>query len=254
MARSLEGPGISGAVQEIARHVAATPTDDDAIYLYEDDEALAAEITLAFATDGSDVHRLPDEHALRTCALAGEGVLVLDRMVGDRDSLDLLQGLRANGCRIPVLVISSLATVDDRIFGLKTGGDDYLVKPFAMGELIARVTALRRRATPRETVRLDVGRLSMDLLSRGVTLGGRKIDLLPREFSLLQYFMRHAGQVVTRTMLLEDVWHYRLSTQTNVVDVHVGNLRRKLEAPGGERLIDNVRGLGFRLRPDKLLP
>ena len=233
--------------------MAATSTNDP-IHLYEDDEALAAEITLAFAADGSDVHRLTDDRAVRACAFANDGILLLDRMVQGRDSLDLLQRLRTDGCRIPVLVISSLATVDDRIFGLKAGGDDYLVKPFAMGELIARVAALQRRATPLDTVRLEVGPLSMDLLSRDVTLGGNKIELLPREFSLLQYFMRHAGQVVTRTMLLEDVWHYRLSTQTNVVDVHVGNLRRKIETPGGERLIDNVRGLGFRLRPDKLLP
>jgi two-component system OmpR family response regulator len=145
-------------------------------------------------------------------------------------------------------VISSLSTVDDRILGLKAGGDDYLTKPFAMGELIARVEALLRRAKPERATTLSVGPLVVDLISRSVRRGDRDIVLLPREFSLLEYLMRHAGLSVTRAMLLEDVWNYRASTQTNVVDVHVGNLRRKIDADGEPRLIESVRGIGFRLR------
>ncbi len=221
---------------------------DGGIFLYEDDDALAGEIVAAFAQERQAVARLVDEDALLAMLLAGgAAVLILDRLVWGRDSLDLLAGMRANGDKTPVLVVSSLVSVDDRIRGLKAGGDDYLVKPFAMGELIARVEALRRRAGSEPRSKLAAGPLVMDLIARTVTREGRIIALLPREFALLEYLMRHAGTVVTRAMLLEDVWHYRLTTHTNVVDVHVGNLRRKIEAEGGPRLIASVRGLGFRL-------
>lgn len=221
---------------------------DGGIFLYEDDDALAGEIVGAFARERQAVARLVDEDALlATLRADGVAVLILDRLVWGRDSLDLLAGLRANGDKTPVLVVSSLASVDDRIRGLKAGGDDYLVKPFAMGELIARVEALRRRAGSEPCTTLAAGPLVMDLIARIVTREGRIIALLPREFALLEYLMRHAGTVVTRAMLLEDVWHYRLTTHTNVVDVHVGNLRRKIEVEGGPRLIASVRGLGFRL-------
>ena len=175
-------------------------------------------------------------------------VLIMDRMVGDRDSLAIVAALRHEASRVPVLVISSKASVDDRIHGLKAGGDDYLVKPFAMGELIARVEALRRRSTqPERLTSLTFGPLVLDLIDRTARREDRPIPLLPREFGLLEYLMRHAGQTVTRAMLLEDVWHYRMATQTNVVDVHVGNLRRKVDTEGEPRLIESVRGLGFRL-------
>lgn len=218
------------------------------IFIYEDDEALASEIVNAFADEGSAVTHLATEEALRG-ALASQRIstLILDRMVGDRDSLDLLSERRTSGDLTPVLVLSSLATADERIRGLKAGGDDYLVKPFSMGELIARVEALRRRLRSGLGPSLRAGPLTMDLVSRMVKLDGREIALLPREFILLEYFMRHAGLTVTRSMLLEDVWRFRLATHTNVVDVHVGNLRRKIEAYGGPRLIASVRGLGFRL-------
>ncbi len=222
-----------------------------AVYLYEDDPALAGEIVAAFAAAGLDVERLPSADALRACARAsGDHVLVMDRLVDGHDSLDVLAEIRAQGGRIPVVVISSLSSVDDRIHGLKAGGDDYLVKPFAMGELVARVEALHRRAVDASATRLSVGDLEMDLIARTVHRGAREIQLQPREFGLLEYLMRHAGQVVTRAMLLEDVWNYRAPVQTNVVDVHVGNLRRKIDADDEPRLIVSVRGLGFKLVDD----
>ena len=222
-----------------------------AVYLYEDDSALAGEIAAAFAEAGLGVERLPSENALRECARAGgDRVLVMDRLIDGHDSLDILAEMRAGGSRIPVVVISSLSSVDDRIHGLKAGGDDYLVKPFAMGELVARVEALHRRAVDDRSTRLSAGDLEMDLIARTVRRGAREIQLQPREFGLLEYLMRHAGQVVTRAMLLEDVWNYRAPVQTNVVDVHVGNLRRKIDADGEARLIVSVRGLGFKLTDD----
>lgn len=179
---------------------------------------------------------------------------IIDRMIGATDSLDLLGELRADGVRAPVIIVSSLSSVDDRIRGLKNGGDDYLTKPFAMGELIARVAALIRRSAPNPGSILAAGSLRVDLISRRVKCGEREIDLLPREYALLAFLMRHAGQVVTRCMLLEEVWHYRSTTHTNVIDVHVSNLRRKIEIDGGPQLIKNVRGVGFRLEAGDALP
>ena len=217
---------------------------DGTVLLYEDDDDLAAEIVLAFAAEGERVERVVGEAALRERVARGAGVLLLDRIVDGHDSLLLLEERRAEGHHIPVLVISSLATVDDRIRGLKAGGDDYLTKPFAMTELLARTAALRRRATTEQGSVLVAGPLRMDLIARQATRDGRPLPLAPREFVLLQYLMRHAGQVVTRAMLLEDVWQVRAATRTNVVDVHIGNLRRKIEEEG-ERLIESVRGCGF---------
>ena len=218
------------------------------LLLYEDDHALAREIVVAFAAEGLTVEPVLSEAELLALAKhGGVSALILDRMVEGTDSLALMDKLRDGGERMPVIVISSLASVDDRIHGLKAGGDDYLVKPFAMGELIARVEALRRRTKDGRKTSLVAGPLVMDLIARTVRRGPREIALLPREFSLLEYLMRHAGQVVTRAMLLEDVWNFRMSTHTNVVDVHIGNLRRKVEAEGEERLILSVRGLGFKL-------
>ncbi len=229
-------------------HDAAEREATEGIALYEDDEALASEIVVAFAEERLEVRHLASEEELCTALdLRRVSVLVLDRMVEGRDSLDLLSKRRAAGDRTPVLVLSSLATVDDRIRGLKAGGDDYVVKPFSMAELIARVEALRRRSRSGPESTLTFGPLTIELMTRTVKLDGREIALLPREFMLLEYLMRHAGITVTRTMLLEDVWRFRLATHTNAVDVHVGNLRRKLEADGGPRLIASVRGLGFRL-------
>jgi two-component system, OmpR family, response regulator len=222
--------------------------DRRGILLYEDDVALAEQIVAAFKDEGLAITPAGTRDDVTT-AVESDGVsaLIMDRMVGDVDSLTLLEELRGAGHRVPVVVISSLATVDERIRGLKAGGDDYLTKPFAMGELIARVEAVRRRADDDRRISLKVGPLAMDLIEKTVHRGDRELDLLPREFSLLEYLMRNANQVVTRAMLLENVWHYNAAAQTNVVDVHVGNLRRKVDGEGEVKLINSVRGLGFRL-------
>lgn len=180
-------------------------------------------------------------------------VIILDRMLpGGIDGLRILETLRAQHNATPVLVLSALGDVDDRVAGLKAGSDDYLTKPFAFSELLARVEALGRRSR-NETVpqtRLEVGGLEMDLLSRAVKREGQKIDLQPREFRLLEFLMRHAGQVVTRTMLLEGVWDYHFDPQTNVIDVHVSRLRQKVDKPFDKPMIHTVRNAGYMLSAD----
>jgi two-component system OmpR family response regulator len=178
--------------------------------------------------------------------------IILDRMLpGGIDGLRLLETLRAQDNATPVVFLSALGQVDDRVKGLKAGGDDYIVKPFAFAELLARVEALTRRGkTDGPTTKLSVGDLEMDLLSRGVRRGGQKIDLQPREFRLLEYLMRHAGQVVTRTMLLEGVWDYHFDPQTNVIDVHVSRLRQKIDKPFDLPLLHTVRNAGYMLRAE----
>jgi two-component system OmpR family response regulator len=180
-------------------------------------------------------------------------VIVLDRMLpGAVDGLRVLETLRAQGDTTPVLILSALADVDERVRGLKAGGDDYLPKPFAFSELLARLESLARR--PRgaagPATRLSVGDLEMDLLARHVRRAGQRIDLQPREFRLLEYLMRHAGQVVTRTMLLEGVWDYHFDPQTNVIDVHVSRLRQKVDKPFSGALIHTVRNAGYMLRAE----
>ena len=178
--------------------------------------------------------------------------VVLDRMLpGGIDGLRLLETLRAQKNTVPVLILSALADVDERVRGLKAGGDDYLTKPFAFAELLARVEALARRGKGEGPVtKLVVEDLELDLLSRQVKRAGQKIDLQPREFRLLEYLMRHAGQVVTRTMLLEGVWDYHLDPQTNVIDVHVSRLRQKVDKPFPTPLIHTVRNAGYMLRAE----
>src|SRR4051812_39468302 len=178
--------------------------------------------------------------------------IILDRMLpGGVDGLRVLETLRGQKNDTPVLFLSAMAGVDDRVRGLKAGGDDYLTKPFSFSELLARVEALARRTrvTGPET-KLAVGDLEMDLLSRSVRRRGQKIDLQPREFRLLEYLMRHAGQVVTRTMLLEGVWDYHFDPQTNVIDVHVSRLRQKIDKPFETSLLHTVRSAGYMLRAD----
>ena len=178
--------------------------------------------------------------------------IILDRMLpGGVDGLRLLETLRAQNITTPVLFLSAMAGVDDRVKGLKAGGDDYLTKPFAFAELLARVEALARRGkADAPTTRLQVADLELDLLSRGVRRAGQKIDLQPREFRLLEYLMRHAGQVVTRTMLLEGVWDYHFDPQTNVIDVHVSRLRQKVDKPFGVSLIHTIRNAGYMMRAE----
>jgi len=166
------------------------------------------------------------------------------------DGLSIVETLREVGVKTPVLVISALSSVDERIRGLKAGGDDYLVKPFAMAELAARVDALARRLDDVRTTKLRAAGLEMDLIEQTVRRGEEPIDLLPREFKLLEYFLRRPGQIVTRAMLLERVWNYRFTPETNVVDVHIGNLRRKIDVAGEPSLIKNIRGAGFMFNAD----
>jgi two-component system OmpR family response regulator len=178
--------------------------------------------------------------------------IILDRMLpGGIDGIRLLETLRSQHNTTPVLVLSALSQVDERVAGLKAGGDDYLTKPFAFSELLARVEALTRRGRGEApTTKLIVGDLEMDLLSRSVKRANQRIDLQPREFRLLEYLMRHGGQVVTRTMLLEGVWDYHFDPQTNVIDVHVSRLRQKIDKPFATPLIHTIRNAGYMLRPE----
>ncbi|MBY0531519.1 MAG: response regulator transcription factor [Xanthobacteraceae bacterium] len=176
-------------------------------------------------------------------------VLVVDRMLPKRDGLSLVSDLRSRGNETPILILSALGQVDDRVTGLRAGGDDYLAKPYAFSELLARVEVLARRRAPNsaDTV-YRVGDLELDRLSHQVTRGGEEIVLQPREFRLLEYLMRHAGQVVTRTMLLENVWDYHFDPQTNVIDVHVSRLRSKIDKGFAKPLLQTVRGAGYMIR------
>jgi two-component system OmpR family response regulator len=222
------------------------------ILVIEDDDGTAEEVMTALGDRGYRPERASNgtDGLDRARAGAADGprdLLVLDRMLPGLDGLAVLEALRAGNIMTPVLVLSALGAVNDRIRGLRAGGDDYLAKPFALGELVARLEALLRRpAAPRETI-LRVGTLELDLLARVARHGHRVLELLPREFQLLEYMMRREGQVLTRAMLLEHVWNYRFVPQTNLVDVHIGRLRRKLDGPDEAPMILSVRGVGFML-------
>ena len=185
-------------------------------------------------------------------ALAREGgwdVIIVDRMLPRLDGLSLIEKLRGEGARTPVLILSALGEVDDRVKGLRAGGDDYLTKPYAYTELLARIEALARRPAPEEQVtRYTIGDLTLDRLSHKVTRGGQAVILQPREFRLLEYLMRNAGQVVTRTMLLQNVWDYYFDPQTNVIDVHISRLRSKIDKGFTKPLLHTVRGSGYMIR------
>jgi two-component system OmpR family response regulator len=219
------------------------------LLLVEDDEELARDTAEELAAAGHAVtHAATGIDALARALASPFDLLLIDRLLPGLDGIALIERLRAAAIRTPVLVLSALSAIDDRVQGLKAGGDDYLTKPFAMPELLARVEALLRRpADTRETV-LRAGPLTLDLIERTATRGARTLDLLPREFRLLHYMARRPDQVLTRAMLLEDVWHYRFVPQTNLVDVHMSKLRRKVDALGELPLIHNVRGVGFALR------
>ena len=210
---------------------------------------MAGEIADDLRARGYDVDWVQNgAHALAGARARQFGLLIMDRMLPDMDGLAVIEQLRERGVATPVLVLSALAAVNERVRGLKAGGDDYLTKPFAFEELAARVDALLRRPTEtRETV-LRSGGFELDLIDRVARRNGKALDILPREFRLLEYLMRRPGQVVTRTMLLEDVWHYRFVPQTNLVDVHVGRLRRKIDVPGAASMIESVKGSGFLFR------
>jgi two-component system OmpR family response regulator len=228
-------------------------TDDRAgppILVVEDERELAEEIRLELQASGYPVQLSESVDDGLRIARSGAAVLVIDRMLNGEDGLAIIETLRGEGNATPALVISALSSVDERINGLKAGGDDYLIKPFDIRELTARVEALMCRGGDARQTRLQVGALEMDLVDRAVRCDGKLIDLLPREFALLEYFMRRPGQIVTRAMLLEDVWNFKFMAQTNVVDVQIGNLRRKLDPTGARRFIVNIRAVGFKLNAD----
>jgi two-component system OmpR family response regulator len=219
------------------------------VLVVEDDAETADEIVEEFYVAGFEVDRAatgPDGLAKAETSLFD--VITLDRLLPGLDGLSVLERLRGGGVDTPVLVLSALSSVDERIRGLRAGGDDYLVKPFSPAELRARVEVLARRASNPQQTSLRVEDLEFDLLTRVARRGARVIDLVPREIKLLEYLLRHAGQIVTRAMLFEQVWRYRFDPGTNLVDVHLGRLRRKIDVPGEVALIHTVRGSGFVLR------
>ena len=221
------------------------------ILVVEDDKDVGGFIVKGLKEAGHVVeHATTGRDGLFLAASEAFYAIVLDRMLpGGVDGLRLLETLRSQGNATPVLFLSALAQVDERVKGLKAGGDDYMTKPFSFAELLARVEALTRRGRgDGPTTKLVVADLEMDLLSRSVKRAGKKVDLQPREFRLLEYLMRHAGQVVTRTMLLEGVWDYHFDPQTNVIDVHVSRLRQKVDKPYPQPLIHTVRNAGYMLR------
>ena len=220
------------------------------ILVIEDDHDTLAYIAKGLRESGHVVDEASDgEDGLFRALEADYDVVVLDRMLPGRDGVSIVQTMRASDDRTPVLILSALGEVEDRVEGLQKGGDDYLTKPFAFSELLARVEALARRADAEAvTTTLRVGDLEMDLLGRTITRAGQDIDVQPREFRLLEYLMRHAGQVVTRTMLLERVWDYHFDPQTNVIDVHISRLRRKIDRDFPHPLLHTVRGMGYMLR------
>jgi two-component system OmpR family response regulator len=219
------------------------------VLLIEDDDETAEEISAELVGRGFEVEwssngtdGLDKARSLRPDAL------IVDRLLPGIDGLTIVDTLRKDQVRTPVLVLSALGAVNDRVRGLRMGGDDYLTKPFAVVELVARIEALLRRpAESRETI-LRVGQLELDLIERTAKRGERSIDLLPREFRLLEYMMRRCDQLLTRAMLLEEVWNYKFVPTTNLVDVHMGRVRHKVDAPGEAPMIHNVRGAGFILR------
>jgi two-component system, OmpR family, response regulator len=220
------------------------------VLVIEDDRETAQFLLKSLKESGHAADVAGDGEAGLELAQNGQhDVLIVDRMLPKLDGLSVIKTLRADGVRTPVLVLSALGDVDDRVKGLRAGGDDYLTKPYAYSELLARIEALARRAVPEEQeTRYVVGDLVLDRLSHRVTRGGEAIPLQPREYRLLEYLMKNAGQVVTRTMLLEHVWDYHFDPQTNVIDVHVSRLRAKIDKSFDKPLLHTVRGAGYMVR------
>ena len=219
------------------------------LLVVEDDPTTALFIARGLSEEGHAVDCLDNgRDALARAMTASYDVIVVDRMLPELDGLSMVRALRAAHVTTPAIFLTSMSGVDDRIDGLRAGGDDYLVKPFSFGELAARIEALGRRPALQEveTV-LRAGDLEMDLVRRSVTRAGQRIDLLPREFALLEHLLRHKGRVQTRTMLLEAVWDINFDPQTNVVETHVSRLRAKVDKPFDRELITTVRGAGYRI-------
>ncbi|TAJ70358.1 MAG: response regulator transcription factor [Phenylobacterium sp.] len=220
------------------------------VLVVEDDERVAGHVVKGLKGEGWLVDHVADgRQALFQVAAETYDVIVLDRMLPNVDGLKILQTMRASGDSTPVLILSALGDVDNRVKGLRAGGDDYLAKPFAFSELLARVEALsRRKGVVQETTELSLADLEMNLLTRTVTRRGQAIDLTTREFSLLEYLLRNAGRVVSRSMLLEAVWDYNFDPQTNIIDQHVSRLRQKIDKDFDPPLLQTIRGMGYSLR------
>ncbi|HEY8255228.1 MAG TPA: response regulator transcription factor [Rhizomicrobium sp.] len=221
------------------------------ILLIEDDRETAGHIVHALESQGHSVEQVHDGIEGLAQARAGEhSALIVDRMLPGMDGLSLVRQLRAEGRQTPVLFLTTMSGLDDRVEGLEGGGDDYLVKPFAFSELLARVNAITRRHGESEPTRLRAADLEMDLIRRTASRGGKSIDLQPQEFRLLEYLLRNAGRVVTRAMLLENVWDLHFDPRTNIVETHLSRLRSKIDRGFGAELIHTVRGAGYILRAD----
>jgi two-component system OmpR family response regulator len=229
---------------------AAVESQPMKVLVIEDDSEVANFIGKVLRDAGHEVECVGDgSRGLAEARAQSFDAIVVDRMLPEKDGLTMLKEFRAGGGTTPALFLSALGEVPHRVEGLKAGADDYLAKPFAAAELAARVEALGRRQTGETPVTVLVaGDLEMNLLTRKVTRAGKRVDLQPREFRLLEFLMRHAGQVVTRTMLLEKVWDYNFDPQTNVIDVHVSRLRAKIDKDFGEPMLQTVRGAGYRLQ------
>lgn len=218
------------------------------ILVIEDDALVAAYIQKGLKEHGHTVdHADNGKDGLFLATTESYDALVVDRMLPRLDGLSLIKTMRGAGNATPALILSALGEVDDRVMGLRAGGDDYLTKPFAFTELMARLEVMERRSTPQtsETVKLTAGKIEMDLLAHKVTCNGKPIIIQSREFRLLEYLLRNKGRVVTRTMLLEHVWDYHFDPQTNVIDVHISRLRGKIDADGESSIIKTVRGAGY---------
>jgi two-component system OmpR family response regulator len=219
------------------------------ILVVEDDAETADYVNKGLREAGYTVEHVADgRDGLYLASSSTFDAVVMDRMLPGMDGLSVVKALRAGGVETPILILSALAQLDERVIGLKAGGDDYLTKPFGFSELHARIENLvRRRGGKSVETLLRCGDLSMDLLSRKVTRSGKALDLLPREFKLLEYFLRHKDRVVTRTMLLEQVWDYRFDTHTSIIDTHISRLRKKLDEGFDQPLLHTLRGVGYRL-------
>jgi len=235
-------------IMTIAPDELSSAPDAMRILVVEDDAKIASFVVNGLKQSGFAVDRCADgEEALAVASTTTYDAAIIDIMLPKLDGLSLVRQLRQDGARVPVIILSAKASVDDRVKGLQAGGDDYVTKPFAFSELLARVQALIRRATHvSEPTRLVVGNLTLDLLNREVTRAGERIDLQSREFALLEYLMRHAGRVVTKTMIMEHIWDYSFDPQTNVVDVLVCRLRNKIDRE--KNLVHTIRGVGYVLK------
>jgi two-component system, OmpR family, response regulator len=222
------------------------------ILIVEDDEVARDYLAKALREAGHTVDVAGNGmEGLHLASSIAVDLAIVDRMLPKLDGLALVQSLRATGRKVPVLILSALGDVDDRITGLRAGGDDYLTKPYHMAELLARIDALARRGDAEASTKLKLADLELDRMTRRVMRNGKKIELTAREFQLLEFMMRHSGQVVTRTMLLEGVWDYHFDPQTNVIDVHISRLRQAIDKDFDKPLLHTVRGAGYSLREDE---